>query len=228
MTKSSKAALAALLAGTLGMSAMTTASFAQETGAQTPGTQQQQQVKPDHKHNGVFQRFKGGFGPGGNQFGPGGGWRDGLLDVVCSDRGAEMLDIAFVRASYRLDLTEAQKPLFEALKTAAMSAQADFADTCAAARTTDQAQADLLGTIKSRLAIDTARIEAINSTLPALTAFYDSLTDAQKAALAPHRHGGKGFGQFGPGHDAPQPPPGAPAPDNAPADAPPPPADGQD
>jgi hypothetical protein len=117
----------------------------------------------------------------------GGGFN--IIDLVCSPQGAEELEIGFVRLSHRLELTDAQQPLFDALKTSALTAQTSFADTCAAAmpdKSTDTAP-DMIDRLKARIAIDTARLEALNAVLPDLEAFYDSLTDEQKANLLPDR-----------------------------------------
>lgn len=112
---------------------------------------------------------------------------NGLLRLVCSERGAEALEIQFVRLSHRLDLTDQQTPLFDALRTSALTAQTSFADTCAdnmPERTAGTAP-DLLDGIKARLAIDEARLAAFNEVLPEFEALYTSLSDEQKAALAP-------------------------------------------
>ncbi len=117
--------------------------------------------------------------------GPGRG--PGILGLVCSDRGAEALEIAFVRWSHRLDLTAEQEKLFDALKTKALTTQTSFADECQAAlpdRTAD-ARPDLLEGLKARLAVEEARLTAMNGILPDFEAFYTSLTDAQKADLTP-------------------------------------------
>ena len=108
------------------------------------------------------------------------------------------LEIAFVRWSHRLELTTEQQPLFDALKTKALTTQTSFADDCQAAmpdRTAD-AKPDLLEGLKARLAIEEAKLTAMNAVLPDFEAFYGSLTDAQKADLMPQgmgpRHGGPG------------------------------------
>lgn len=117
----------------------------------------------------------------------------GLLNLVCSDRGAERLDVAFVHLSYRLDLTADQQTLFDALRTTALTAQTTFADACKSARPAagDKQAPDMIASLKAQVAIDQARVTALNDVLPDLQAFFDSLTDAQKARLQPH-HAGPG------------------------------------
>ncbi len=113
-----------------------------------------------------------------------------FLGLVCSDRGAEALEIAFVRLSHRLDLAGEQQPLFDALRTKALTTQTSFADDCKAALPDRSAgtRPDLLDRLKSTLAIEEARLTALNAVLPEFEAFYGSLTDAQKDDLLPRRH----------------------------------------
>jgi hypothetical protein len=135
--------------------------------------------------------------------GPGMGRGAGILGLVCSEDGAERLEIAFVRMSHDLDLTDAQQPLFDALKSKALTTQTSFADECAAARpdrTADE-RPDLLEGFKARLQIEEARVAALNAVLPEFEAFYASLTDEQKADLMPRM--GRGDRDDGPGREAP-------------------------
>lgn len=124
--------------------------------------------------------------------GPAGG---GLLRLVCSENGAEALEIHFVRLSHRLDLTDAQTPLFDALKASALTAQTGFADTCAANLPDRSAAAtpDMLERLKAGLAIEEARLSALNEVMPDFEAFYTSLTDDQKSGLMPRM--GRGMGK---------------------------------
>ena len=139
-----------------------------------------------------------------------GGMRGGMLQLVCSDEGAERLEHMFVTISHRLDLTAEQTPLFDALKTAALTAQTGFADTCAAQLPAAGQTADLpnlVERVQTGIKVDEARIAALTGVLPSLEAFYNSLTDDQKAKLdvpgemrrehIGDRQGGpgKGFGQ---------------------------------
>jgi hypothetical protein len=185
-------ALAALVATSMTLVALP--AFAQDT-ATTPIAQ-----KNDRQIHRMVNRDAGP------------GRAGGILGLVCSDRGAEALEIAFVRWSHALDLTAEQQPLFDALKTKALTTQTSFADDCQAAMPDRSADAkpDLLEGLKARLAIEEAKLTAMNEILPDFEKFYGSLTDAQKADLMP-----RGFGQHdngpddrmgrgdGPGRDAP-------------------------
>jgi hypothetical protein len=174
------AALAALVVTSLSLVALPT--FAQDTTTTTPAVQ-----KADRQIHRMVYRDAG---PG-----PRAG---GILGLVCSDHGAEALEIAFVHWSHALELTAEQQPLFDALKTNALTTQTSFADQCQAAmpdRTAD-AKPDLLEVLKARLAIEEAKLTAMNDLLPDFEAFYASLTDAQKADLMPR---GFGHDDNGPG-----------------------------
>lgn len=172
-----KAAIAALLAASVGVTAMTPAAFAQGNSAQkAPGFEQGTgQFRAHDRHEGMRNGFDGG-----------------LVDLVCSDQGAERLEIAFVRLSHRVALTAEQTPLFEALKTAALTAQTSFSDTCKSALPAAGANAakpDLVERLKTSLKLDEARIAALAKLLPPFEAFYGSLTADQKAKLDMPRFG---------------------------------------
>jgi hypothetical protein len=153
--------------------------------------------------------------------GPGPGRGHGILGLVCSDDGAEALEIAFVRLTHRLDLTADQQSLFDTFKTKALTTQTSFADDCQAAmpdRTADT-RPDLLDRLKTGLAVDQARLTAMTAILPDFEAFFASLTDAQKADLMPPRMGdgdghgdhmgrGQGDDRHGPGRILRMPAPG--------------------
>lgn len=113
----------------------------------------------------------------------GGGMGGQLVNLACAPNGAERLEIGFVRLKNRLELTAEQQPLLDALRTASLTAQTGFADTCASLRPT--AKPDLVTQLKSRLQLEEARLSAMNTLLPPLESFYASLTDAQKAKLVP-------------------------------------------
>ncbi len=195
--------LAALIATSLGGAALP--AVAQDAGPVA--------VKADRQVHRLMRN--NGMGPGA-----------GILGIVCSDRGAEALEIAFVRMSHRLELTAEQQPLFDTFKATALTTQTSFADECAAAKP-DQAAADtapdILERLKSSLAVEQARLDAMTAVLPDFEAFYASLTDEQKAQLLPHRgfmmrlddRGGADRdapGRDAPGRDAPDRSTRAPAP----------------
>jgi hypothetical protein len=145
-----------------------------------------------HQH-----RNAGEFRPGARHDGP----RDGnmrmhmnrgggLFALVCSERGSDGLAHMLLNIEQQTDPTAEQQPLYDTLKDAALSAQADFATVCATARPAegDVATRDLADRLKVRLDIEKAHVEAMTAVLPAFEAFYDSLSDEQKLQLEPRRH----------------------------------------
>ena len=121
--------------------------------------------------------------------------RGGLIALACSPNAAEELDVAFVRAQHRLELTADQQKLFDAFRTKALTTQTSFADACKTAMPAANAdKPDILARMKAGLAVDQARLTAMNEVLPDFEALFNSLTDTQKANLLPHRGFGKGPG----------------------------------
>ncbi len=177
------------------------------TSAAAPAFAQDQAGPNDHANDdpGRHMHLHGNNGPRGfwmHRDGPGetdmalrggpGGERGGLLGLVCSPEGADRLEHMLLTISQRTDLTTEQQPLFDTLKTAALTAQTDFADACAAAlpdRGAEAARPDLADRLKTRLDIEKAHVEAMAAVVPAFEAFYGSLTDAQKQQLEPRRDG---------------------------------------
>lgn len=141
--------------------------------------------------------FRMGFGLGG----------PGFLGL---ERGAEAIEIALVRLSHAIELTDEQTGLLETFKTDALAAAATFESTVEGLRPATPPQGetapvpDFADRFENRIAYEKARLTALEAMQPALTAFFDSLTDEQKAQLLPeHRAAdGKrpgGFGWGGPG-----------------------------
>lgn len=223
MTSLSRKAAAILIAGAASLAILTPAAMAEDRGPGRPDNN-----RPQAQNSERFFAFRADRG-GHHLRGPGGP-RGGFIDVTCSDRGAEGIEHAFVSLSYRVDLTDEQKPVFDDLKATALGAQADFAETCTAAvdAVRDNGDADMLQRMQTRLAIETARIEALETVLPKFETFYNGLSDEQKASLQPRRHEGREQGERGPGRHPGHERPGAerpaapPAPENpaTPEDAP--------
>jgi hypothetical protein len=139
--------------------------------------------------------------------GPRGGRGGDMLNV---ERGVEAVEIALVRLSHSLELTAEQQPLFDALKTAALSAATDFDAATEGLRPVAPAAGgtaavpDMAERLGHRIAMQTAHLAALEAVQPAAIAFFDSLTDEQNAQLTPQRpdRGGMpGFGKGGPRHD---------------------------
>jgi hypothetical protein len=165
-----------------------------------------------------------------------------LVELRCGTGAADRMDRRLDRISDRLELTAEQEALYEAFRTSALAAQTAFADTCATLRPANAEQpaaqpVDPIAAMETRLKIDEARIASLAAVLPDLRAFYDSLTDEQKAGFMPRHmaqgHNGEGFGKpgfgqrdhRGPGRegrpgpqDAPPAPPAAPDAPTAPVE----------
>ncbi|MDP1729670.1 MAG: Spy/CpxP family protein refolding chaperone [Devosia sp.] len=167
---------AALIVAALGLAVMTPAAIAQDQGPRAgPGG------APRHEHG-----FRAHNQDGHGQADMRRGMHGGVLELVCSPRGAERLEHMFVAISHRVEPTAEQSPLFDALKTAALTAQTGFADTCATVPPEAGGTAgrpDLVERLETRIKVDEARIAALSNVLPSLEAFYGSLSDEQKQKL---------------------------------------------
>jgi len=130
----------------------------------------------DHQMNHRFDRRPGGMGRG----------FAGPFDVT---RGAEALEIAFVRLSYAIDMTQEQEELFEDLKADTLSAAQTFEDAVSDLRPNfnPEERPDIAGLLDIRIAVETAKLEAMTAVQPAFEAFFSSLTDEQIAELMPRR-----------------------------------------
>lgn len=164
-----------------------------------------------------------GNGPMGNHMGPGakgphwgrrggmdGMGRLGMLVLACSDKGSDKLGKVLDRAGKRLQLSDDQQKLFDTFKTQALAAEGTFASTCQSARPQQMAGTppDMLARMKAGLAIEQARLTALNAVLPDFEALYTSLSDQQKQHLFPHgRHMRPGPDGNGPDQSAPPAPP---------------------
>ena len=157
-------------------------------------------------------------GPGNQAFRPqGGGPRQnggGIGGFFDFSRGGEGIEIALVRLSHRLDLTTEQQALFDTLKTSALAAAEDFATATEGLRPTRPAEGeqpampDVAQGLETRIAVEKAHVAALEAVQPSVAAFFDSLTDEQKAELMPAQgehgprgqHGGQGPRGFGGGN----------------------------
>lgn len=208
-----KTAIVALLTTGIGLSAIA------PSYAQTAAPAQEQ----------AFRHGGPGFALHQNErAGPG---RGGPLDFLAGD--SEAVEIALVRLSHAIEMTAAQQALFDTLRTDALAASAAFSTAIEGLRPAAPAEGQaaeppaLSEMLATRIAVQKAQLAALEAVQPALTAFFDSLTDEQTAQLTPQRPErggmfGKGeprgqghHGQPGPQHGA----PGAQAPAPAPAPA---------
>jgi hypothetical protein len=190
-----QAALAALLAGSIGIAGLVPTyadSAAPATPAPSAATPQPDAAQPADSGPGRGNRW--GMQDQRPMWHRGGG--SPLLRLACSDRGAEALEIAFVRMKYELKLTATQQPLFDTLRTAALADQKSFADTCQAAMNdgVKPGQKTLLDRMQTELALDSAKVTALSDVVPKFKAFFDSLTDDQKTALSHLRPARAHFG----------------------------------
>lgn len=113
----------------------------------------------------------------------------GFIALVCSENGDDRLEHMLLSVEQRTNPTAEQQGLYDAFKAAAVSAQADFSATCAAARPADPeaTEGDLVDRLTAGHEVASARLAAMETVLPAFEAFFDSLTDEQKQALEPGR-----------------------------------------
>lgn len=171
MTTLRKSALLALAAG-----ALTVGAFAPAAYAQPPANDWR------------AERIEGGdaraFRPG-EVHGP--GMRGGILGLLLGAPDAEAIDVAAIRLTHRLELTDDQIAALDALKSATLEAQQELADA-------REAIAPLAGEVSAQViaaryaglvAMTTARAEALEAVQPALVTFVESLDEDQITRLAP-------------------------------------------
>lgn len=134
----------------------------------------------------------------------------GGADLLGLERGAEAIEIAIVRISHAIELTDEQKALLDTLKTDALAAAAGFESATEGLRPATpgtgnpEDRPDISTRFNNRIAMSEARLAAMQAVQPAFTAFFDSLSDEQKAALVPEQHerqagAGNHMGQKGDG-----------------------------
>ena len=142
---------------------------------------------------------------GGDHGGPG---RGGFIDFR-GGNASEAVEIALVRLSHAIDMTAEQQALFDTLKTDALAAAETFSTAVEGLRPAAPVEGqtaerpEFSEMLENRIAFETAHLAALEAVQPALSAFFDSLTDEQKASLMPERgeRGGMpGFGKGGPRH----------------------------
>ena len=140
--------------------------------------------------------------------------RGAMHKDMCEDHLARTAaKMAYVES--KLTLTDAQKPLFAKWRQAVLDSAGKEKATCLAdaPKAHDPKAPPAMPTVIEREAraesMLQAKLQMLQSTKPALEAFYNSLTDAQKESFnRMHEHGmrGHGFGHggdHGPGGDGP-------------------------
>ena len=215
----STTAIVAVMTAALGLSAVAPA-MAQQAGPR----HQQNELQKDGPGRHFDGQHPGQDGP--RHGGPGrGGLLGGLLDF---GRDGENIEVALVRLSHRIELTDAQKTLLETFKTAALAAQADFATAVDAVRPAPpeagatRERPDIVASLDRRITMEKAHVDALTAVKPSFEAFFTSLTDEQKAKLAPQREEHMGWQGKRPMPGQPGELDGAGAPPDAPTEAAPP------
>jgi len=186
MNTSTRFLLATGLASLMGLTFLAPSAYAQDAGAPKDA--------PPVLQLGLNGDQGPGFGPQGDRRGDHRGGRGGIAGLICSTDGATQLETQLADLGTTLKLTATQQPLFDAYKTAALSAQTSFAEACPQPQAMAAQQTpDAVTMLEHRVARQTAELEALNAVLPSFEALYTSLDDTQKAALMPlvgPQHGG--------------------------------------
>jgi LTXXQ motif family protein len=137
-------------------------------------------------HGGELMAFGGGF---------------------CRGDSAEMADHILVHIDHKVKPTDAQKAVFEELKTATRVAAEKMKAGCPQVAGTEAPKSPIERLDRAQARLETS-LDAIKTVRPAVEKFYASLSDEQKSALLEHRGHGWRDREDGPGSDAP--PPAAP------------------
>jgi len=120
---------------------------------------------------------------------------------VCGELYAhQAAHLAYLEA--KLDLTEAQRPLWTKWKQAHLDAAAKHRSACLEAGPKGDTRPTALEREALIEKILTAKLQTLQATRPALVALYDALTPEQKAVFdhASHHHGAHGMREHGQGH----------------------------
>jgi len=172
MTRFKALLMATTLAGVVGAAALAPTAYAQVTDPAATAAVSTPAAPVAHRHGGM---------PAGAS----------LPGVSFQVNAACRLETRIDQLSLRLGLTADQVPLFEDYRSAVLATATGLADACAAAAPEAGTVPDALTAMKNRLAVQTARVEALNATLPSFEALFNSLTDVQKALLTPMRPQGE-------------------------------------
>lgn len=184
MKKNLSLLLATAIVGSLSLASLSTIAYAHD---KQRGMGQQNSEMGQHQQMGKRGQMMGQRGQNG-----------GFLRLTCADDGAARLETGLGKFSDKITLTDEQAPLFEDFKSAALTAQTSFADTCVVPLSGDDA--DVVDRMKNRQANMAAHLTAVEEFLPEFEAFFDSLTDEQKAELKPAQRGKGGQKRGGHGH----------------------------
>jgi hypothetical protein len=118
---------------------------------------------------------------------------------MCADQQArEAGRLAFLEA--KLDLTDAQKPLFTKWRQALLESAGKQKAACLAAAPKTELAPTIVEHEAHNEAMLSARLASLQSSRPALQSLYDSLSPAQRQILDRPAHHGHGGGPGGPDH----------------------------
>ncbi|WP_404403755.1 Spy/CpxP family protein refolding chaperone [Pelagibacterium halotolerans] len=185
MTTLNKSALLVLATGALTLGALAPSVY-----AQTPANDWQ----AERIEGGEARAFRPG-NTGGPRMHAGPRMRGGILTMLVSAPTAEAVDIAAVRLTHRLELTDDQIAALDALKAAVLNARdgLDEAREAIMPLENDPTAEDITARYADMVAMTTARAEALEAVQPAFEAFVETLEGEQIALLAqqhPHGPGG--------------------------------------
>ena len=129
---------------------------------------------PDHPGHGMMQMMHHGWGR----------WANVSPQQACVDRIAR--HAGFVTAiGFKLNLTDAQKPLWDKVVAATQAAQANEAKTCAVlpASADDRGKMTIIDRLNHRQAMMQAQLQGLQQSMPAVQALYQTLSPEQKALV---------------------------------------------
>ncbi|AEQ51587.1 Spy/CpxP family protein refolding chaperone [Pelagibacterium halotolerans] len=199
MKNLTRTAIITIAAASIGAASLAPALAQPFGGARDNGVQQ--------IHGDSARSFRpGGEGPMSHfRRGPGFGQGGGLVEMFLSERGAEAIDIAAVRLTHLLELTDDQMALLEDLRLAALDAVEDVQaahDEIAPVAEDEATEPDLVARFAGMVAMTTARAEALETLQPTFEAFVGSLDETQLEKLTPQRPGGPRVAPPAPATDA--------------------------
>jgi hypothetical protein len=183
--------LATAIIGSLSIVALAPAAFAFGPNSAQGGNQGQNKFNQMHQ-NSHMQMQRGGQR---------GDFRSktGLLKLACSSEGAKKLEVMLGKVSDKFDLSSEQQGLFDKFEKSALIAQTNFADSCPTLKAdgANKSEGNIITRLNDKRQNFSAIVIALDEVLPELEAFYDSLSDEQKAAMKKQGRGMQGSGMKG-------------------------------
>lgn len=176
MKKVTTLLISTAIIGSLGIASFAPAAYADNKG---PGNGRSEHAEQGERH--------GRGGPGG------------FIRLMCSQDGAARLEAAMDRIDDRITLTDEQQALYNDFKSNALAAQTQYADSCE--QPMRGADTDIVDRLQTRQNNMKALVSAMDAVIPSFEAYFDSLSEEQKAEMKPKRgkRGGGGKGKRGGG-----------------------------